>query len=177
MRETSARDVVTLWFFTTALRECRGPWAAKLAPEINRSRAKASVRMWNLVSTAIAASIADSGMEYLTHQVRKRVGRWSNNRRVKDILACIGHVRFTPKSGHVRRNWACPLRANSGLMQRSKKDCYSITSSARASSEDHDSSLCYLGWPNSADKPHLFLAGRVRCHHDDLRFSRAKTEH
>ena len=75
IRETSARDVVTLWFFTAALRECRDPWAAKLAPEIKRSRAKASVRMWNLVSTIIAASIADSGMEYLTHQVRKRVGR------------------------------------------------------------------------------------------------------
>ncbi len=26
----------------------------------------------------------------------------------------IGHVRFTPESGHVRRNFACPLWANSG---------------------------------------------------------------
>jgi hypothetical protein len=78
IRETSARDVVTLWCFTTALRECRDPWAAKLVPEIESSRAKASVRKWNLVSTTIAASIADSGMEYVTHQDRKRVGRWSN---------------------------------------------------------------------------------------------------
>jgi hypothetical protein len=95
----------------TIVFHCRDPWAARLAPEIESSRAKASVRMWNLVSTAVAASIADSGMEYLTHQVRKRVGPWSNKRRVKirfgskaDILACIGHVRFTPKSGHVRCN-------------------------------------------------------------------------
>src|SRR5262249_7668975 len=102
IRETSARDVATLWFFTTALRECRDPWAAKLAPEIKSIRAKASVRMWNLVSTTIAASIVDSGMEYLARQVRKRVGRWSNKRRAKDILACVGHVRFTPKSGHFK---------------------------------------------------------------------------
>jgi hypothetical protein len=65
IRETSAGDVVTLWCFTAALRECRDPWAAKLAPEIESSTAKASVRKWNLVSTTIAASIADSGMEYL----------------------------------------------------------------------------------------------------------------
>jgi hypothetical protein len=83
IRETSARDVVTLWCFTAALRECRDPWAAKLGPEIESSRAKANVRMWNFVSTTIAASIADSGMEYLTHQIRKRVGRWSNKRRAK----------------------------------------------------------------------------------------------
>src|SRR5262249_31774358 len=85
-------------------RECRDPWAAKLAPEIESSRAKASVKMWNLVSTRLPPalirsdpnpSIADSGMEYLTHQARKRVGPWSNKRRLKDILACVGHVRFT----------------------------------------------------------------------------------
>ena len=56
IRETSARDVVTLWFFTTAFRECRDPWAAKLSPENESNRVKASVTMWNLVSTAMAAS-------------------------------------------------------------------------------------------------------------------------
>ena len=88
IRETSARDVVTLWFFTTALRECRDPWAAKLAPEFESNRAKASVTLWNLVSTAVAdlfqrtqPSVVDSRVEYLTHQVRERVGPWSNKRR------------------------------------------------------------------------------------------------
>jgi hypothetical protein len=57
---------MTLWCFTTALRECRDPWAPKLAPEIESSKAKVSARMWNLVGTTIAASIADSGMEYVT---------------------------------------------------------------------------------------------------------------
>jgi hypothetical protein len=34
----------------------------------------------------------------------------------------ICRVRFTPKSGHVRRNEGCLLWANSGLMQRSGGD-------------------------------------------------------
>ena len=45
-----------------------------------------------------------------------------------------GHVRFTPESGHVQCTSPCPLSANSELMQRSKQHLYSITSSARASS-------------------------------------------
>jgi hypothetical protein len=49
-----------------------------------------------------------------------------------DISQCNRHVRFTPESRHLQRNSRCPLRAKSGLMQRSKKDRYSITSSARA---------------------------------------------
>jgi hypothetical protein len=44
-------------------------------------------------------------------------------------------VRFTPKSGHWQTTVGCPLCAKSGLMHRSKKCPYSITSSARASSE------------------------------------------
>ena len=48
-------------------------------------------------------------------------------------LRCGSDVRFTPESGHVRCTSACPLCANSGLMQRSKKNRYSITSSARPS--------------------------------------------
>src|SRR5262245_36822925 len=86
--------------------------------------------MWNLVSTTIAASIADSGMGYLTHQVRKRVGRWSNKQRVKDILACAEHVRFTPESGHVQCISPCPLWAKSG-----HHSTHSTTSLARASSD------------------------------------------
>jgi len=99
IRETSARDVVTLWCFITALRECREPWAAKLVPEIESNRAKASVTMWNRVSTAMACPTHRpvstnptlSLPQYLTHQVRKRVGPWSND---------ISYVRFTPESGH-----------------------------------------------------------------------------
>ena len=42
-----------------------------------------------------------------------------------DICSAIRHVRFTPESGHLQRNGACPLSANSGHCQP-----YSITSSA-----------------------------------------------
>ncbi len=31
-----------------------------------------------------------------------------------DIRACVGHVRFTPESGHSQRRLRCPLSANSG---------------------------------------------------------------
>src|SRR6516162_6122068 len=31
-----------------------------------------------------------------------------------DMCAAQGHVCFTPESGHVRRNYGCPLWANSG---------------------------------------------------------------
>jgi hypothetical protein len=48
-----------------------------------------------------------------------------------DICAAKSHVRSYSKSGHVRCNWGCPLWAKNGLMQCSKKDRYSITSSAR----------------------------------------------
>jgi len=41
----------------------------------------------------------------------------------------LGHVRFAPESGHPSAQSAC---AKSGLMQRSKKYRYSITSSARS---------------------------------------------
>src|SRR5262249_19695433 len=51
-----------------------------------------------------------------------------------DICAAIGHVRFTPKSGHVQCTSRCLLWANSGLMQRSKKR-YSITSSASSKND------------------------------------------
>ena len=44
-----------------------------------------------------------------------------------DICSAIGHVRFTPKSGHVRCTSACPLSANSG-----HRPPHSITSSARS---------------------------------------------
>ena len=48
-----------------------------------------------------------------------------------DMCSARGHVCFTPNSGHVQCNSACPLCANSG-----HSDIYSITSSARASSDD-----------------------------------------
>ena len=41
-----------------------------------------------------------------------------------DMCSAKRHVRFTPESGHVRRNFVCPLCANSGHR------VYSITSSA-----------------------------------------------
>ena len=47
-----------------------------------------------------------------------------------DILHCNWHVRFTPETGHVRCTRRCLLCANSG-----HRLGYSITSSARASSE------------------------------------------
>src|SRR4029077_17924005 len=51
-----------------------------------------------------------------------------------DMCAAISNVRFAPESGHVRCTQRCPLRANSGLMHRSKQHRYSITSSASATS-------------------------------------------
>jgi hypothetical protein len=51
-----------------------------------------------------------------------------------DICGAKRHVRFTPNSGHVQCTSLCPLCANSGLMQRSKRRNYSISLSARASS-------------------------------------------
>jgi hypothetical protein len=44
-------------------------------------------------------------------------------------------VGFTPNSGHDLAPPKATLCANNGLMHRSKQDCYSITSSARASSD------------------------------------------
>ena len=46
-----------------------------------------------------------------------------------------------------------------------------------AGSDQDASRLWRSGRPNPTDKPHLFLAGRVRCHHNDLPFPRAKAEH
>ena len=66
-----------------------------------------------------------------------------------------GYVRFGPKAD------SCSAT----------KCCYSSRVGPRLEL------MCCLGWPDPADKPHLFLVGGVRCHHDDLRFSRAKTEH
>jgi len=51
-----------------------------------------------------------------------------------DMYSARAHVRFTPESGHVQCTRPCLLWAKSGLMQRSKEDRYSITSSTRASS-------------------------------------------
>jgi hypothetical protein len=51
-----------------------------------------------------------------------------------DICSATSDVRFTPKSRHVRRNYECPLRANSAT-HAAQRSGYSITSSARASSE------------------------------------------
>jgi hypothetical protein len=42
-------------------------------------------------------------------------------------------VRFTPKSRHRLSALECLLSAKSGLLHCSKRDCYSISSSARAS--------------------------------------------
>src|SRR5262249_40566745 len=49
-----------------------------------------------------------------------------------DMCGATRDVRFTPKSGHVQRTSSCLLWANSGLMQCSNWDRYSITSSASA---------------------------------------------
>ena len=36
---------------------------------------------------------------------------------------CNRHVRFTPKSGHVRCNYTCPLSANSGHCPLNSQAC------------------------------------------------------
>jgi hypothetical protein len=64
-----------------------------------------------------------------------------------DIGARLDHVRFTPKSGHWLSVSGCPLCAKSRLMHRSKKEPYSITSSAVASNDEgmvRSSSLAVL---------------------------------
>jgi len=56
--------------------------------------------MWNLVSTAMACPThrpvstnptlcCGFQMEYLTHQVRKRVGPWSNKTRVNFVMSAF----------------------------------------------------------------------------------------
>src|SRR4029077_8136448 len=50
-----------------------------------------------------------------------------------DMCNAKRHVRSYPKSGHVQCTRACLLSAISGLTQRSKKDRYSMTSSAAIS--------------------------------------------
>ena len=50
-----------------------------------------------------------------------------------DYGGALAYVRFTLESGHVQRNSSCRLWAISGLTQRSKKDRYSMTSSAAIS--------------------------------------------
>jgi hypothetical protein len=52
-----------------------------------------------------------------------------------DIEARQSDVRYSPKSGHSVARLRCPLCAISGLMHRSKKDRYSITSLAVVSNE------------------------------------------
>jgi hypothetical protein len=46
------------------------------------------------------------------------------------------HVRFTPGSDRTADIAGGPIRATTGLMHRSKQHRYSITSSARSSSDD-----------------------------------------
>src|SRR5262249_10920527 len=53
-----------------------------------------------------------------------------------DSCSAATHVRFTPASDIKRDIWESPLRANSRLMPCSKKDRYSITLLARASTLD-----------------------------------------
>ena len=52
-----------------------------------------------------------------------------------DISDRPSDVRYYRESGHSLRQWECPLWANSKLVRRSKSRCYSITSSAVASSD------------------------------------------
>jgi hypothetical protein len=55
-----------------------------------------------------------------TYAAQQVMSAYSQLRLQKRIFA-FRHVRITPKSRHVQCGSACPLRANSGLMQRSKK--------------------------------------------------------
>jgi len=59
-----------------------------------------------------------------------------------DICSAIGHVRFTPESGHVRCKTKCPLWANSGH-QRAKRKTASRRSLELANPDARpQSSLC-----------------------------------
>jgi len=63
------------------------------------------------------------------------------------ILACPRHVRFAPDSDRLADIAACPVDANSCHMHRSKRDFYSITSSAsskNASEIERPSSFAVL---------------------------------
>jgi hypothetical protein len=65
-----------------------------------------------------------SAMDHSQTLRRKRDVRYGP---LADICTAKDHVRFTPESGHLRRNILCPLWANSGLMHCSKhlgaEDC------------------------------------------------------
>ena len=47
----------------------------------------------------------------------------------------------------------------------------------RFRADEKESAFTRSGRPNPTDKPHVLLAGRVRCHHNDLPFPGAKAEH
>jgi hypothetical protein len=59
-----------------------------------------------------------------------------------DICGAKSHVRFTPESDIKCDRWGCPLRAKSGLMQCSKKNRYSITSSVSPMSVGDGDTKC-----------------------------------
>jgi hypothetical protein len=54
--------------------------------------------------------------------------RFAPNSDRKSVFPHKVNVRFAPESGHLQCTRSCPLWAKSGLMRRSKKDRYSITS-------------------------------------------------
>jgi hypothetical protein len=66
-------------------------------------------------------------------------------------------VRCYSNSGQTRARLECPLSAKSRLMQRSKMDRYSITSSARASSPDGYGETEHLG---GLEVDHQLVLGR-----------------
>src|SRR5262245_11373911 len=55
------------------------------------------IAIWSIRIMEVDNSIADSRMEYPTHQVRKRVGRWSNKRRLKALWFALGICPLCPR--------------------------------------------------------------------------------
>jgi hypothetical protein len=84
------------------------------------------------ISPPVAVGEASRWLD--TVRPRKRAFDWLGRVFIKKGwgAAVIPMSAYPPKSGHVRCNNGCPLWAKSGLMQRSKINRYSITSSARA---------------------------------------------
>src|SRR5262245_34244952 len=101
----------------------------------------------------MVASTADSGMDYLTHQVRKRVGHWSNRRRIKDILRCLSDVRFTPESGHVQ----CALYRETGVPALAELHCYCFSIGALGAFKRPVVAPFLIAWVNLRKK-HWYTA-------------------
>ena len=105
-------------------KKCRDDFTVERPRPSQQERLVGTYFNWLLANATSQAASND----YLRKLARVRPAQWrylrtqENKGRVADvrfgskadICSAKGHVRFTPKSGHVQRNSACPLCANSG---------------------------------------------------------------